>query len=259
MSPSLHKEEENGMKELHEARWLAGREIRRTWLSYPATGLVMVLLGLLASATVYGFLDFEGSGRGVERFEEWYGPTFSDYIFLFSAAVLAVNYVSRDYLSSWSDSFSNRLLFMRGLPISPGTLVTSRMMAMSLALVFTVPAFFLPVYLLSSLDQLGWGYLWFTLIWIGYSLLGAGGHLYLELGIHGRTYNWIYFALVFAVLALSAFLEWAVDLRLVERIAGLAQDHGPLAAVLSLVIGAAGFALLGRAAVRRIERRELSA
>lgn len=235
------------MKRLREARWLAGREVRRTWLSYPVSGLAMVLLGLLASAAVYGV-----------RFEEWYNATLPDYLFLFSAAVLAMNWVSRDYFSSWLDSFSMRLLFMRELPISPGTLVMSRMMAMSLALVFTVPAFFLPIYLLSDLDQLGRGYLWFVLIWIGYSLLGAGGHLYLELGVHGRTYNLIYFALAFVGLALLAFLEWAVGLRVVERAAGLAQDHGPLAAIVSLVIGATGFALLGRAAVRRIERRDLS-
>lgn len=243
-----------------EAVWLAGKEIRRSWLSYPVTGLAMLLMGIIAAPSVDGILIVEGFGGGGREFEDWYNAFYPDFLFLVFGGFLALNWTSREYLQVFSqDAFSERLVFMRSLPISSGTLVGSRMISLCFALLFTVPAFFAPVYLASDLGWLGWGFLWFVLIWVGYSLLGAGLWLLAEFGIRGNTYVWL--SLVGTGLAVVAvmFLEWAVRLRVVERIAALAQSNGPLVAILSLLVGAAGFALMARLATRRIERRDLAA
>ena len=257
---SARSEQRRGMAVpgwLREVLWLAGREIRRMRLSYLASGLFMLFMGLLAASIVDEELVGGGPGRGVAGPEGWRDAFPADWVFFILTALLATNFMSRDYFASWLDPFSMRLLFMRSLPISTGTMVASRMVSLSFALVFTVPAFFLPVYFFSGLGQLGWAYLWFVSIWVGYSLVWAGFNLYLELGSHGKTYTWISFATVLALLALIALLEWFLDPRIVGRVVELSQDHGPLAALVALAVGVMVFALLGRATERRVGEREL--
>lgn len=245
---------------LREAVWLAGKEIRRSWRSYPATGLAMLLMGLLVAPSMDGVLSVEGVGEGGRAFRDWYNAFFPDFLYLVLGTLLACNWMAGEYFRVFErDVFSERLVFMRSLPVSPGTLVGSRMISLCFALPFTVSAFFLPVFLISDLSDLGWGFLWFVLVWVGYSLLGAGLWLLAEFGVRGKTYVWVFLAGTGLTLAAVVFLEWAVELRAVDRIAGLAQSDGPLAAFVALIVGAAGFALMARAATRRVERRDLSA
>ncbi|BBL80117.1 hypothetical protein RxyAA322_19710 [Rubrobacter xylanophilus] len=244
---------------LADALWLAGKEIRRSWLSYPASGIFMLVLGVMATPGLSRIAIGGGFGeRG--GFERAFGALFPDYLFLIVGLIFCVNSLSRDYLVLWSDDpFSSRLAFLRSLPIPPRTIVASRMLSMLFTLPFTVPAFFVPVYLFSDLRAMGASYLWFVGIWVGYGLFGAGLTLLMELGLSGKTYTAITFAMVVPILVIVAILEFTVQLRLVERTIALVGDYGPLAAVVSLVVGAGLFALLGRLTARRIERRDLSA
>lgn len=231
-----------------EAAWLGGKEIRRSWLSYPGTGLAMLVLAFIFSPTIDESL--EGS----------YTAFLPDFIFLGLGAVLAVNWLSREYRQAYSrDTFSERLIFLRSLPVPSEAIVGGRMISLCFALLFTVPAFFTPLYLLTDLGQLGWSFVWFILIWVGYSLLGAGLWLLAEFGLSGRTYTILSFASVPVLIVAVLTLEWAVRLRAVERLSGLAQSHGPLTAIVSLMVGAVVFAVIARAATRRIESRDLSA
>lgn len=254
------KKEKKVMGTLTEARWLAGEDIRRAWLSYPVSGLFVMFLGFLVIPSLSGVLELEGFGEAGERFERSFASFFPDYLFLIIGLMLCVNSLSRDYLLVWTeDPFSSRLAFLRGLPISARSLVAGRMTSMVFALLFTVPAFFLPIYLFSELRELGASYLWFVGIWVGYSLFGAGLTLLMELGLDGRTYTLITFGMVAVILVAVGLLEWMVELRLVERTIVLVQDYGPLPAVISLALGAGLFLLLGWATARRIENRDLAA
>lgn len=251
---------ENVMETLAEARWLAGKEIKRAWLSYPVSGLFVLFLGLLVVPALSGVLELEGLDAPGRRLESSYNAFFPDLLFLIMGAVLTVNSISGDYLRIWQDDvFSRRLLFLRSLPISTRSLVASRVMSMLFALPFTGPAFFLPVFLLSDLGELGVSYLWFVGIWLGWSLLYAGFTLFCEFGMSGKVYTWISLANIGAFLVVVAALEWTADLRLVERTASLAQSYGALPAVASLAIGVCGLVLLARVTVRRVGRRDLSA
>ncbi len=179
-------------------------------------------------------------------------------MFLIVGALLAVNSLSMDYMRVWSDDvFSHRLAFLRSLPASTESLVASRAMSMLFALPFTVPAFFLPVYFLSDLGEMGFSYVWFVGIWLGWSLAYGGVTLLCELAVSGKVYVWLSVALIVGLIAILAFLEWSVRLGLVERSANLALEHGPLAAIVSLLAGGAAFALFARAAAKRIEGRDL--
>lgn len=245
---------------LADALWLAGKEIGRSWLSYPASGIFMFVLGSMVAPGLSGIEIGEGFGEHGDRLERTFGALFPDYLFLIIGLILCVNTLSRDYLVVWSaDPFSSRLAFLRSLPISPRSIVASRTLSMLFALPFTVPAFFVPVYLFSDLWAMGASYLWFVVVWVGYGLFGAGLTLLMELGLPGKTYTAITFAMVVPILVIVAILEFTVEMRLVERTIALVGDYGPLPAVVSLVAGAGLFALLARLTVRRIERRDLSA
>jgi hypothetical protein len=117
----------------------------------------------------------------------------------------------------------------------------------------------LPAFLLSELGELGASYVWFAGIRIGYGLLASGLYLLLELTESSRTYNTLIsngFAL--SLVVVLALLEWTVDLGLVGRTVELVHDYGPLPAILSVLAGAAAFAILAWATANRLKKGDLS-
>ncbi len=240
---------------------LARIEMSRAWPSYPLTGLFLLLLGFFAVPALSGVFELTSSGAVGLRVEDHYNDFISDYLFLVVGAFLSVNAISRDYtLASWQDTYSSRLLFMGELPISPGSLVASRVLSMLFALVLYAPAFFVPAYFLSDIGEIGTRtYLWFCGVWIGYGLLGSGLCLLLELTSSGKVYTLFSVGFTASLMVVLALLEWTVNLSLVGRTAELAQGHGALPAILSILVGGAALALLSRQTVRRIEKRDLSA
>lgn len=243
-----------------EAMWLAKKDVRRAWMSYPASGLFILAISFLVASSVDGVFIMEGFGESGRRAEGFFNAFFAEYMFIIMGAILAVNSISMDYMRVWSDDvFSHRLAFLRSLPASPGTLVASRAMSMLFAIPFTAPAFFLPIYLLSDdLRELGISYVWFAGIWLGWSLLYAGVTLLCELAMNGRFYVWFSLILILGLIALLALLEWTIEINLVGRSANLALEHGPTPAIVSILVGGIAFALLARETRKRVERRELS-
>ncbi len=246
-------EENKSAAGFSEALWLAKKDIRRAWISYPASGLLVLVISILVTPTLDGFED---GGAG---FESAFEAFFADYMFLIMGAILAVNSLSRDYMRVWTDDvFSQRLSFLRSLPVSTKSLVASRVSSMLFAIPFTVPAFFLPVFFLSDLREMGFSYVWFVGIWLGWSLAYAGLTLLCELAVSGKVYVWFSVAFIAGLIAVLALLEWSVRLGLVERSASLTLEFGPLAAITSLLTGGAALALFARTATKRIEGRDLS-
>ena len=258
--PGMRTRERDEVNGFAESLWLARKEMKRAWLSYVLTGLFVLFLGFFVAVSLSGVLEFEGFGAGEQRMEEYYDAFFSDYLFLLVCAFLGANAISSDYTLVWRDTFSSRLLFMRSLPISTGSLVASRALCMLFALILGAPAFFLPAFFLTDLGELGISYLWFCGVWVGYSLLGSGLWLHFKLTVNGKVYTLISFGFAAALMVVLALLEWTLDLSLVGRTAELAQSsYGALPAIYSVLAGGAAFALLSRITTRRIETRDLSA
>jgi hypothetical protein len=241
-----------------EALWLARKEMKRAWLSYPLTALFVLSVGLFAVPSLSGVFELAGSGVVGLRMEDRYNDFISDYLFLVVGAFLGVNAISRDYtLASWHETYLLRLHFTRELPISTGSLVASRVISILFALVLYAPAFFVPAFFLSDLGALGASYLWFCGVWIGYGLLGSGVCLLMELTVSGKVYTLISFGFAASLMGIVALLEWTLNLSLVGRTAQLSQSAGALAAIISILAGSAAFALLSRLTARRIEKRDL--
>jgi hypothetical protein len=243
-----------------EALWLAKKDVRRAWLSYPVSGLFVLGISLLVAPAFDGFLEMEEFGRSEARIEGAINAFFPDYMFFVLGAILAVNSISMDYMRIWLDNdvFAHRLAFLRSLPASTGSLVAGRMMSMLFAVPFTVPAFFLPVYFFSELGEMGLSYVWFAGIWFGWSLLFAGITLLGELAANGKAYVWFSVAFIIGLIAALVVFEFTVELAFVERSANLALEYGPIPAVVSILIGGGMFAVLARETKKRVERREPS-
>jgi hypothetical protein len=259
--PSMRAQERGGVNRFAEAFWLAEKQMKRAWLSYPLSGLFVLSLGLFAVPALSGVFEGEGSGAVGLRVEDRYNDFISDYLFLVVGAFLGVRAISRDYtLASWQDTYLSRLFFLRELPIPTGNLVASRVICMLFALVLYALAFFLPAFFLSEIGELGTRtYLYFCGVWIGYGLLGSGLCLLLELTVNGKVYILISIGFTASLIVVLALLEWTVDLSLVGRTAQLVQSYGALPAVISILAGGAAFALLSRLTARRVEKRDLSA
>jgi hypothetical protein len=227
------------------------------------TVLVVLFLGLGAALSLsVGSPESEGFVLREHETEHFYSVFFADYLFLLVCAVLGANTIPRYYTQNWRGTFSSRLAFLRGLPIPAVALVGSRMISMLLALFLGALAFFLPIFFLSGLgEKLGIeAYVFFCAVWIGYGLLGSGLCLLLEFSVSGKAYALISYGFAVPLMVVLALLEWTMDLSLVGRTAQLAQgSYGALPAIFSILAGGAAFALLVRATIRRLQKRDLSA
>jgi hypothetical protein len=247
-----------------ESFWLAKKEIKRSSLSYVLTGLFVLFSGLVAALSLSGVLEPEGlrSMQG-QTMEAYYFDAFlSDSIFLLVCAFLGVNTIYRHFTQDWRETFSSRLLFLRSLPISTGSLVSSRAVCMLFILVLNALAFFVPAFFLLDLGELGatTSYLWFACVWIGYGLLGSGVWLLLEFSVSRKVYILFSYAFFASVIVVVAILDWTHDLRLVGRVAQLAHSgYGALAAIFSILAGGAALLLLSRITTRRLQKWDLSA
>jgi hypothetical protein len=240
------------------AFWLARKEMRQAWPTYPLTGLLLLLSGFFVVPSLSGVFELRGFGDVGHRTEEFYNAFFSDCLFLVICAFLAVNVVPGGYARVRRGAFYAKLRFFRKLPIPAGSVVGSRALGMLFALILGAPAFFLPAFLISELGELGASYLWFAGIWIGYCLLASGFYLLLELTESGRTLTLISNGFVVSLVLALALLEWTVDLGLVGRTVELVHDYGSLPAILSILAGGAAFAILAWTTAGRLKKRNLS-
>lgn len=251
------------MKSWREAFWLARNDIRRTWISYPATGLVVLCAGLFYTVLFPGwFSRFGLFGEREGNFTGFVNDFVLDMGFLMVIPILVINAIlNRDYSARFAaDNMSGRIAFLRSLPITTRELVTSRILTMLITLPVAAPLFFLPPYLLSPAlgERLTPAqYLWFAAIWISYALLVGGGYMYVWLGVSGSTDRRITLGLMFLIPIFVGLLN-GFGIHVVEVTISLAQAHGPLAATTALAIGSAGLILWGRAAERRLGNRDLA-
>lgn len=238
---------------LKDALWLAGRDIRASWLSFPATVVVSGFGGLLA-AVQFGNALSGDSGKFV-----------LDFYLVCIVSVLSTNLIfNRDYYATAKmEGFDERLSFLRSLPIRGRAVIAGRTICALVSLAFAAPSFFLVPYLVSGdlRDTVGVGaYLWFCGFWVGYALVLTGG-LYI-FGSFGFRWNFASMPL-YIVGSLGAYVLIPVLLNFVFA-DGLAltlletsKSHGPLVAGVPLVVGAVSLVFIARRAETRLGRRDI--
>ena len=240
-------------KTWRNAVWLADRDIRRTWVSFPIAALVALVFGLYTG----GFLFSENltnlTGSSLIS-------TLLDFWFLGLTPILAVNFVgNRDYYYSLNeDNFSKRLAFLRKLPISMQTVVLGRAAYMLVVLAVCTPVFFLTLYLISGeirgrLDPLE--YLCFVAVWIGWIFAACGFYLYLwhrTLKTQLRTIPVM--MVVFPIIA--GICNFVLGFGIVAETLVAASQYGLVFALAALLVGSLSFLLWMRAAARHLENKK---
>lgn len=262
MRSETRKREEGGPEALPEGKtndalWLARRDVRSSWASFPAEFVAGLVLGLLGAAQYRNALA--GSS-------ETLGQVVLDLFLLSIVAVLGFNLLfNKDYFKEMSDeSFNGRLSFLRGLPVSAKSIVTARVFSMLLTIVCAVPVFFLAPYLVyAELRALiGFGdYLWYLGIWLGYALAAVGAFALSNFGFNWKTSEqWPRIAVAVlgsygaVVLVSNLALEDGLALSLIE----LARTGGgPLAAAASTIVGFAALVACVFEASKRLSRRDI--
>ena len=237
---------------ISQARWLARQEIKRTWLSYLATGTFFLLFGLFALTYLGQLFDGEASSS----------MTFSSNVFFLAIiSALAVNSLSKDYLYSWGrDNFSDRLTFLRSLPISNREMVLNRLLTLLVALLVNTVLFFLPPYLLSETLRAGLGptqYLWFIVMWASYALLGAGFYIYMEFSASGKTYNITMLLMLVPIIVIGGTAALIFGVSFLSSVAELVLSYGPLLAMPVFLLGIIWLLVCCWVTVRRVEKRDL--
>lgn len=239
---------------LRDAAWLAGADVRKSWISFPVAALTALIPGLYL---VLFYSDiFEGS---VDRFEVF----MLDSWFLLMVTVLNVNFLfNRDYYYRLrGDNYTKRLSFLLGLPIAPRVVVVGRAMYMALALAFSAPSFFLLPYLVggdlrSAISPVD--YVWFVFIWVGYALFMMGFLLFMWNGLSFQTeLGWIFSVFLGGCLLVATVSNLALENGLTVTLIQIAKAQGPLAAGIALALGGIGLVLWMKLAAKWLGRREL--
>ena len=251
------------MKTLRNARWLATKDIKRTWVSYPVSALVAVLAGFIATVLLNGVFVIEVAGASGRTLAENLNGTVLDGLFLSWVPALTINALGNwDHAARFGeDNMSRRVYFLRSLPIDVRELVVSRGFIMALTAAVAAPFFFAPPYLFSEpLSRLSpVQYLSFSGIWLCYALLVGGSYVFVWLSVSGRVDRWISLSLVPVLFFAPVILNFVFGVHLVAQTVELSQTSGPLTGLLALALGVGGLLLWGLAAVRQLKKRDLSA
>lgn len=266
-TPSGEREANTTMKTWRNAAWLAGKDIRRTWFSYLFAGVVWLLVGIFTTTLLNGVFELEGFGAWGERVERGYNNALLDLWFLAMCPALMINlFFNQDYSARFTkDNMSRRISFLRGLPISARELVLERVLLMLLSLAITAPIFFLIPYLLSDVFSLSLAettswihYLWFVLIWIGYTLFAGGFYLYGWLGFSKKGDVRFTAFLVLFWLSLVGAMNWGLGIGIVSATIGLIESFGSSPALLASLVGILCFVFWAWMTTQQLKKRDLS-
>jgi len=241
------------MRGWRDALWLAGRDVRRTWLSFPVAAFVALVLGMYV-ILLYSVAFGGEAGRWIGRFG-------LDLWFLGLVPVLSVNFFfNKDYYYRIrEDNLSKRLAFLRGLPISADRIVFGRVAIILLTLACTSPSFFMTPYLLyDEIGERAGGarYLCFVAFWLGYALFMAGFLVFVWLGLSWETERRILFALPAIYLLVAIISSLFFEEGLVAEVLELARDRGPLLTATS-VAGIISLFFWAKAAESGLRKRDL--
>jgi hypothetical protein len=231
--------------------WLARFEIRTFWLTIVITGGFMLLMGTLVATIVsLGALGPTGDISGADSI-------LADIVILTLATLLATPYGSWGAVHEWQNPLERRLGLMRTMPIPVSTLIGGRMVFMLSTLILTVPAFFVPIYLLGEIRLSFGAFLVFVLFWIGYALISSGMTLYIDVVRGSRFFLVSSFFSAGALIGLVILVSFGLGFRIVYEIGELAVNHGLILGLGALIVGALGFALAGWLTARDLPGREI--
>ncbi len=233
---------------------LVKQETRKLLLPAFLTGILFAFLGAVTGIMYLGRNDpdlMEGAIRIIR-------DTAADLVTVSMTSTLGFAF-TKEYLSHyWTDAFSRKLAFYRKLPVTDKEIVAARYLVFLITLLPMALCYFAALYLPVRLEHLATGteFVQAAVLWLGFSLAGGAGFMYMEMGMAGKIYMRLTL-LVMAVLMLVIVLLNLGGIHLVGGSLTLVRSYGIWASLAGLAVGGAiawGMALL---MVRKLASRDL--
>ncbi|QKG83016.1 hypothetical protein GXN76_00060 [Kroppenstedtia pulmonis] len=173
-------------------------------------------------------------------------------------------YGGREYWSFTTtrrDPFSHQLSYIRTLPISVEQFISARFAILFVSVPILWTLFFgwnYMVLLIAGVHVPLFDYLSLSFIWLGYTIALGGGFPFLEWSTSGKTFFWTPGLLLFLIVLITFYLNISLKFNLFRWTWSLAQEVGPLAALISLLLGSLSLYGWYRLTLRRVKKRDLS-
>ncbi|MHA0857114.1 hypothetical protein ACH8E3_09555 [Paenibacillus sp. CMAA1364] len=196
---------------------------------------------------------------------EMYDPkdTFNpsvDILFLTLIPMLGFYFSRHAFKYLTEDSYTQMLIYLRTLPISPQVIMCYRYIQMLIAFAINGVIVFSIIY---GFGRLGTGvsigdYICFTLTWIGYALAVTGIYIHLEFTCSGKKYFWMSMVIMGASVIVGMTIQ-LFDGNLLLYTLRMSQEWGTRSPVMwgALLVGVISLALMRKLTIRRLQERDL--
>lgn len=191
-------------------------------------------------------------------------PIPMDILLLFLLPYFCGVYGGLEYWSfstSRRDPFSHQLAYIRTLPISVEQFITSRFAMLFVSVPILWILFFGWIYmvlLIAGVHIPLSDYLSLSFIWLGYSIALGGGFPFLEWSTHGKTFFWTPGLVLLVIIPITFYLNLSLKFNFFRWTWSLAQEVGPVAALISLLLGSLSLYGWYRLTLLRVKKRDLS-
>lgn len=235
-------------------RMLVRQETRKLLLPALLTGILFAFLGAVTGTMFLGLGDadrMQGAARVV-------GNIAADLVTVSMTCTLGFVF-TRDYLSFyWSDAFSRRLAFYRKLPVTDKEIVAARYLVFLITIPPMALCYFAGMYVPVQWEHLvtGTEFVQAALVWLGISLAGGSGFMYMEQGMPGKAYMELTLLVVFGLLLAVVVLNLS-GIHLVGGSVALVRSWGIGASVAGIAAGGAVAWGVAPLIVRRLASRDL--
>ncbi|RAU92003.1 hypothetical protein DQG13_28340 [Paenibacillus sp. YN15] len=242
------------MKAMNVVGALVKQEMRKILLPALFTGIFFAFMG---GVTGMMFLELDDPDRSQWAARMIY-ESMADLVAVSMTCCLGFTF-TRDYFSFYrTDAFSRKLAFYRKLPVTDREIVAARYLVFLISLLPMALCYFAALYLPVRMEQLATGteFIQAAVLWLGMSLAGGAGFLYLELGVSGKAYLLLN-AVVMGVMLAAVIALNLGGLHLVGGSLSLVRRCGIWPSLAGVAAGAAIALLVARATVRRLAVRDL--
>ncbi|OAB45440.1 hypothetical protein [Paenibacillus glacialis] len=185
----------------------------------------------------------------------------ADVLLLTLIPMLGFYFSKKSFKYMTEDSYTQMLIYLRTLPISPKVIMCYRYIQMLIAFTINSVIVFSIIYGVSyqlrSEMSIG-NYICFALTWIGYALAVTGFYIHFEFTSSGRKYFWLSMVMM-VVTAIVGITNWLLGGNMFLYTVKMSKEWGILSPVMwiSLIGGMITLALLGKLTFRKLQHRDL--
>ncbi len=233
---------------------LVKQETRKLLLPALLTGILFAFLGAVTGMMFLGLDDPDLKGGAMRIFLN----IAADLVAVSMTCTLGFVF-TRDYLSFyWSDAFSRKLAFYRKMPVTDKEIVAARYLVFFITLPPMALCYFAGMYFPLRMEHLVTGaeFVQGALLWLGLSLAGGAGFMYMEQGVPGKAYMRLTLLVVVALLLVVVLFN-LMGIHLVTGSLSLVRSWGLLASLAGVAVGGAIAWGIAPLMVRRLASRDL--